>query len=167
MKDLSTIETQLSRILGFFPRVETRIATVFAIDMALLVVSALNLGPGDLKLWYVTVPAVFTLLAVLLSSLFLYQANFPKVEGGEGSLTYFAAIRKRTEANYIREYLACDEEQYRLDLLGQVWRNSEILCDKYVKVKHATITTAVALVPFIIFVAATAIEHGRIPIFKS
>ena len=41
-----------------------------------------------------------------------------------------------------------DEGTYAKDLLGQAWRNSEILVDKFIHLKRAFIFMAVSLVPW-------------------
>jgi hypothetical protein len=48
-------------------------------------------------------------------------------------------IAKRTESAYVKETRAVNEEQFADDVLGQVWRNSEILAAKFDGVKHATL----------------------------
>lgn len=164
MKEIATIESQLDRILGFFPRVEARINGLFGVNTLILAVCALNISVDDLKLWYVTVPGTVAVLALIMSYVFLFRANFPDVRGGAGSLIYFAEIQKRTELRYLDEVLSCTVDNLRKDMIGQIWRNSQILCDKYIFVRKAIISTTVALVPLFIFLAATASLHVRIPI---
>lgn len=166
MKDIDVIQNQLDRVLGFFPRVEGRISTLFGANTLILAIAALNLSAGDLRLWYVVMPALILISALLVSYFHLYKANFPDVTGGEGSLVFFKEVQKRTEANYLANFLACSEDDYQKDLLGQVWRNSCILCDKYERVKHAIKATAFSIIPFIIFLAVTGTLHGRIPVLQ-
>ncbi len=163
MKDIDIIQRQLDRVLGFFPRVEARIATLFGVNTLILIIAALNLSAGDLRLWYVTVPVSALLIGLLVSYYHLFRANFPDDNGGEKSLVFFKEIQKRTEANYIAEFLDCSEASLRNDLLGQIWRNSCIVCEKYQRVKLA-ITTAISVVPFIVFLVITGNIHSRIPI---
>ncbi len=166
MNDIETIERQLDRLLGFFPRIEARINALFGVNTVILAVGALNVSTPDLKLWFVTVPGFFAVAGLLVSYVFLYRANFPDVKGGQGSLVYFVEIQNRTEVNYRSELFDCSEERFREDLVGQVWRNSQILCKKYVSVKIAIIATALSLLPFFIFLAVTASIHVRLPIFN-
>lgn len=166
MKDLTVIEAQLTRTLSFFPRVDTKVAGLFTVNSAILTVSALNVEAGDLKQWYIAIPGVFLLLGLISSYTFLYRGNFPQLEGGQGSLVYFGEIQKRTELNYLAEYEAVSDDGYRADLLGQVWRNSVILCDKYKAVAMAIRCTLATLVPFTVFLVMTAIEHTRLPLIK-
>ncbi|HEX8513674.1 MAG TPA: Pycsar system effector family protein [Allosphingosinicella sp.] len=166
MKEIDVIQRQLDRVLNFFPRVEARINGLFGVNTLMFALTALNVSVADLRLWYVTVPGAAVLAGLVTSYAFLFKANFPEERGGEGSLIYFKRIRERTEATYLSELLACSDEEFRKDLIGQIWRNSDILCLKFGWVKKAIIATALSLVPFIIFLATTAAIHDRIPVFK-
>lgn len=167
MKDLQVIASQLDRVLGFFPRVDTKAAGLFTVNSAMLTIAALNVRPDDLKLWYVGLPMALTIAGLIASYVFLYRSNFPNTGGGEGSLIHFVQVQKRTEANYLEEYLSADEERYRRDMLGQVWRNSQILCGKYNDVAKALRFTGVALIPFCILLSATSYLHAAVPLMKS
>src|SRR5690606_33339647 len=162
MNDMDPIQRQLDRVLGFFPRVEARINALFGVNTLILAVSALNISLPDLAFWYVSVPGALLLAGLVTSYVFLFNANFPDTRGGQGSLVYFAEIRKRTEAGYLNDLAACSDAQFRDDLVGQIWRNSDILCCKYEAVKKAIIATALSIIPFVCFLAATATIHGRI-----
>jgi hypothetical protein len=166
MQDMNLIEQQLTRTLSFFPRVEGRITALATVNTALLALAALNVSAGDLVNCVVVMSGALMVVALLCSYAYLYRANFPDVRGDLSSLVYFAAVEKRTEQAYTAEHLACPEEQYRRDLLGQVWRNSQILCSKYTDVRRATVSTALALVPFLTFLVTTSLLHSRIPVLK-
>lgn len=164
MKDIDLIQCQLDRVLGFFPRVEARINALFGANTLILIIAALNVAAEDLRLWYVTIPGSLLLIGLLVSYYHLFRANFPDDHGGEKSLIFFKEIQKRTEANYIAEFLDCSEATLRNDLLGQVWRNSCIVCQKYQRVKLAIIATALSIAPFVIFLVVTGTIHARIPL---
>lgn len=164
MKDIDIIQRQLDRVLGFFPRVEARINALFGVNTLILIIAALNVAAGDLRLWYVTMPGSLLLIGLLVSYYHLFRANFPDDNGGEKSLIFFKEIQKRTEANYIAEFLDCSETTFRNDLLGQVWRNSCIVCQKYQRVKLAIIATAFSIAPFVMFLVITSTIHARIPL---
>lgn len=163
MKDLDIIQRQLDRILGFFPRVEARINALFGANTLILIVAALNVSAGDLQLWYVTIPGLLLLVGLLVSYYQLFCANFPDDNGGEKSLVFFKEIQKRTEANYVAEFLESSEATFRNDLLGQIWRNSCIVCEKYRRVKLAIIATAISIAPLAAFLIITGTIHSRIP----
>ena len=166
MNDIDIIQRQLDRVLAFFPRVEARINALFGANTLILAIGALNVSAPDLKLLFVTLPAILAIAGLLASYVFLYRANFPDVKGGQGSLVHFAEIEKRSEEDYHSELLACSDERFREDLVGQIWRNSQILCSKYVFVRKAIIATTLSLLPFLIFLAVTASIYARLPIFS-
>lgn len=166
MNDIDVIQRQLDRVLGFFPRVDARINGLFGVNTVILAIGGLNVATPDLDLWFVSVPGVFAMAGLMVSYALLYRANFPDVNGGQGSLVYFAEIQKRTEANYVAELATCSSDRFREDLVAQIWRNSEILCAKYAFVRYAIVATTLSLLPFFIFLAATASIHARVPIFN-
>ncbi len=151
---------QLDRILSFFLRVEAKASFLFAMDTGLLALLALNIGVGDAKIWFLALPASIAFLLLMGSLYFVYQCTFPHLKGGTGSLIYFREIAQRTEAKFIEEFLAQDEEAHTQDLLGQVWRNSEILKLKFDSMKTAFVLTALSLIPWTIFLIAAAIVHS-------
>lgn len=103
----------------------------------------------------------FLIIGLIASFTFLYKCNFPELEGGQGSLVYFAAIKGRTESTYKAEFEAVSDADYRADMLGQIWRNSHVLADKYKAIAMAIRLTLATLVPFTVFLVMTAIEHSR------
>lgn len=166
MKEVELIERQLDRILSFFPRVEARINGLFAFNSIIVTLIAVNLTASDFAIWYVMIPAIVTSVALSFSYYFLFKANFPDTNGGEGNLVFFGAIKKQSEADYRDALLASTEAEYRNDVIGQIWRNSQILCAKYEGVKYAIIATALSIAPFLWFLVATGVTHGRIPLLK-
>ena len=81
--------------------------------------------------------ASLALALIALSLLLLYQASFPRLAGGRRSLLYFREIAQRKETTFIAEFCEQSEEAYLKDLLAQVWRNSEILNQKYDYIKYS------------------------------
>lgn len=160
------MEGQLDRVLGFFSRVDAKASGLFAVNSAMLTIAVLNVEIRDMQLWYVGMPATVTLTLLVASYFFLYRCNFPELNGGGRSLIYFAEIQKRTEADYIADYEAADDQVYRRDLLGQIWRNSQIICAKYKAVAAATRLTLAAFIPFIALLAATSFVHSAMPVLK-
>ena len=159
-------ERQLDRVLSFFPRVDAKGSFLFALDTGLLALLALNLQPEDFRVWFLIVPAISVLLIVGTSLYFLYRCSFPWLKGGADSLIYFREIAKRTEAKFIDEFIAQTDNAHTRDLLGQVWRNSEILKMKYDAIKISFVLSALALIPWTIFLALAAVAHSGGLIFK-
>jgi hypothetical protein len=140
--------------------VETKVSFLLAMNFGLLAILALNLQIVDFFLWYLIIPAVSAVMLTAASVYFIYRSTFPQLKGGENSLIYFREIAKKTEAGFIAEVLAQDDEQYARDLLGQVWRNSEILKLKFDAMKIAFILSTLALVPWLLFLGEAALLHS-------
>lgn len=139
----------LSRVLGFFPRVDTVSSLILAIDIGALALLASNAPPiKDMDGW-----ALLALLAVILigfSLYHLYRGAFPRLDGGPLSLIYFREIAARKEEEFTKAFKEQNEEFYLNDLLNQIWRNSEILTQKFTHLNHAFTFLALSIVPWII-----------------
>lgn len=151
---------QLDRVLGFFPRVDTKASFVFAMNTGMLALLAVNIHATDFCRWFVAIPAIFTVLLLGASLYFVYRCSFPHLAGGMASLVYFREIGRRAEAKFIEEFLAQTDEDHVRDLLGQAWRNSEILKIKFDSIKIAFVLTAIALLPWILFLGGAALVHS-------
>jgi len=73
---------------------------------------------------------------------------------------YFREIASRTEHRFIEQFKEQTDEHRVNDILGQVWRNSEILRAKFEALKAAFTLLAIAIVPWIISLALFA-AHGN------
>jgi hypothetical protein len=145
---------QLNRVLGFFPRVDAKISVLLSVEIAMLAILASKAPLKELR-WN-SLPAVVAILGlafVALSLIFLYQASFPRLVGGQQSLLYFRGIVRRKEADFIDEFSTQSEEAYINDILSQIWRNSEILKQKYDYLKYSFIALICALPPWLIALA--------------
>ena len=159
---LGTIQNQLDRTLGFFGRIEQKSSLVFASNIGLLAISMINLDYGDISVWYVSAPLFLALVIIASSFSTLYMAAYPSLSGGSGSLFYFNEIGRMTERRYVDQFLAASEEDLENDLLGQIWRNSQILREKYAFVKRAFQLTLISMLPLIIFLFSSSYLHSRV-----
>jgi len=155
---------QLDRVLGFFPRVDSKISALFAVDTGMLALLAMNAQAADFGSWYIVALNAISVLLLGTSIVFLYRASFPQMKGGSGSLVYFREIGKLTEANYIGAMSAYDDERLARDLMGQVWRNSEILTEKFEALKHAFWAAGAALLPWLGALTAASLNHAALAI---
>ena len=165
MKTLQRIDAardQLNRTLTFFPRVDGKASVVLGVDTGLLAVLVTRALPYG-QLGWVWVPLGLTLFLLAVSFWHLYQEASPSLEGGQESLLYFREIAKNTEAKYIDGWMEISEEEYVNDLLGQVWRNSEILKAKFDHLKYAFHFLALSLIPW----AATLVMLSARPAVTS
>ena len=136
-------------VLGFFARVDTKASAVLAINTGMLAVLASNASPVINMSLLSGVLAGITAAMVGGSLWFLYRVAFPVLHVGHKSLIYFREIAKRTEAVFIEEFLRQDDAARTKDLLGQVWRNSEILKLKFDSLRWAFILMALAIIPWV------------------
>lgn len=157
LENLVSARDQLNRTLTFFPRVDTKASVVFAVDTSLLAVLATRAFPLAHLRWEL-IPVGVTLVLLTISFWHLYKEAFPALDGGQESLLYFREIAKRTEGKYVDAWLRMTEEDYLKDLLGQVWRNSEILRQKFDHMKSAFIALALAIVPWMISLALLSLK---------
>lgn len=146
----------LDLILSFFPRVESQIALLLGVNVAMIGYLGSKLPPPSrwrsMEPW---IAIVLTIAAIAFLAIFiaLYRAAFPSLEGGQRSLVYFREIATRTESGFLSEYRALEDDAFLRDLAGQIWRNSEILRAKYDRVKLAYQAFAVALPAWVASVA--------------
>lgn len=164
---LELAERQLDRIQAFHPRIDAKVAAVAAWLLVEIGVVAANTKLEDLKLSVVWIPLAAFMLCSAVSGTALWKCLFPDQRGGASSLIYFARIAARTEANYIRECHAATDASLLDDFLGQIWRNSEIVCDKYRRVSRAIKFATYSLGAMLIQVVAVSFVHNTLPILKS
>lgn len=155
---LSVAKDQLNLVLSFFSRVDAKASVLLAVDTAMAGYLASHLPSlNSVPSWRLLVPFLsYVLIAVSYWN--LYKGAFPNLVGGHQSLVYFREIAKRTESKFIEEFTAQSETDYTKELLGQAWRNSVILVEKFDHMKRAFIFTALAVLPWIISLAQSAMS---------
>jgi hypothetical protein len=166
MSTKDNAEKLLNLVLGFFPRADAKASFLFALDSGLLGFLAINVRPEDFRTWFLILPGATAVLTIAAGLWFVFHCSFPALRGGTDSLIYFREIARRTEATFVHEFTKRNDEDHTRDLLGQVWRNSEILTAKYDAIKIAFILTGVALLPWTLFLALAAVVHSGGLIFK-
>jgi len=130
----------------------------------MLALLATNLKVEDLKIWWIAVPALFSLIAISFGLWCLYHCTFPRLDGGANSMIYFQEIAKRPEVNFVQEFTRLDHEEFTREILSQVWRNSEIVSQKFRWVRSAYHWTLIAMLPWFVFLCMASISHGQLPI---
>jgi hypothetical protein len=165
MDRLALAERQLDRMQSFFPRIDAKVTAVAAWLSVELAIAALNTKLGDLRVAYVWVPFAAYVLASAFSASRIWQCVFPDQKGGQGSLIYFGAIAGRTEGGFRREFNAATEAELLDDVIGQVWRNAEIVCAKYSAVQSSVRYATISLGALIATLVATSLQHHALPSF--
>lgn len=163
--DCDVAERQLDRVLGFFPRIDTKASALFAISSAELAVAAVNMQLDDFKSWYIAIPASGFFLLVAVVFVLLYKCAYPHLDGGTNSLIYFREIAKLTEADYVRRYTSYVHSERLNDLSGQIWRNAQIASLKFQYLKWGTIALMLSLIPWTALLLATSLTHWKAPTF--
>jgi hypothetical protein len=151
----------LTRILGFFPRVDVLSSVILAIDISLLAVLAANTPALRSISRFQIVMAILFILVIGISLYNLYKCAFPRLECEEKSLIYFQEIARLEQLEFAREFLGQTEKDYLHDLIKQVWRNSEILQLKFRHLKFAFRFLVLALIPWIISLLIFASENKQ------
>lgn len=158
---LPICQSQLTLVLSFFPRVDSLSSVLLAINTGMLAVLGAT-TPFPTKLEWLTLAIVLAFLFIALSLWHLYKGAFPRLEGGEKSLVYFREIAGRTESGFLSEFMKQDESAYVNDLLGQIWRNSQILTEKFNHLKKAFVCLALAVAPWALALLLNASVNGSI-----
>jgi hypothetical protein len=151
---------QLNLVLSFFSRVDTKLSVVLALDTGMLAVLGTDSPPLKAYSWPMLVAVAITVALLAVSIVFLYRGGFPTLKGGQASLIYFREVAKRTEHKFIEEFKAQTDEQHVNDMLGQAWRNSEILTIKFDSLKAAFTLLALAIIPWIVSLVVFATYNG-------
>jgi hypothetical protein len=152
----SVAKDQLNLVLSFFSRVDAKASVVLGVDTAMAGYLAGRMPSlKTMPYWQTLIPLVAFLL--LGNSIWqLYKGAFPNLTGGNSSLIYFREVARRTEAKFIDEFIAQDETAHVKDLLGQAWRNSEILVEKFNHLRLAFVFMALAVFPWTVSLAIFA-----------
>jgi hypothetical protein len=161
---LKDARDQLNLILSFFPRVDAKLSAVLALDTGMLAALSSSLPAfGKMTVWMAVATALAT-GSLIVSYVYLYRGGFPDVKGGHASVIYFKEIAKSTEVKFIAEYCQQTSESLRQDVLGQVWRNSEILTEKFRCLKLAFICMAIGALPWALSLAIFALDRANLRI---
>lgn len=142
----------LKRVLSFFSRVDTKSSIVLGADIGMLGYLA-SKAPTRANCDYWMLFALVPACLISASLFYLYRCSIPELGGGEGSLQYFREIASRTEVRFIEEFVSQSPEDAVKDVLGQVWRNSQIVSSKLCCLHRAYALCAWSVVPWATAVA--------------
>jgi hypothetical protein len=155
---IDAAKDQLARTLSFFSRVDAKASVILAVDTGMLGILVANAPPVRTFDWSLLIVLLPTIL-LAISYWHLYKEAFPSLDGGHDSLIYFREIAKRTESQFIGAFQNQTEDFYLADLLSQVWRNSEILRNKFDHIRRAIDFMALAVLPWLIALAMLASKN--------
>jgi Family of unknown function (DUF5706) len=153
-QQLEIAKNQLNIVLSFFPRVDAQASVILAINTAMIATltsNAPNLKSFECYMLFSLLPA---LSLISLSICNLYFLAYPRLKGPtEKSVIYFAQISENSLDEYQTMFFGLTEEEYIKDLLGQIWRNAEILNKKYKHLSLAFNFLVAALIPWMVSLA--------------
>jgi hypothetical protein len=156
---LEKAKFSLNLVLSFFSRVETKSSVVLAINTAMLAVLASNLPSPDKFEIQMNIGVVAAVL-IARSYWCLFRAGFPILEGGTTSLIYFREIAGRKESRFIEDFTEQTDDEHLTDILRQVYRNSEILAQKFDYLKRAFVAMLWAIIPWVITLALFVVRNN-------
>lgn len=162
-KDIEVAFRQLELVLSFFPRLESKSTAVFSVNIGVIIVMFANITFSDISRWQVTVPLIIGILCNTNSLYKIFQASYPQTKGGMESSIYYAQIARMTEFNFIEKIKKRTNQDLYSDLLGQVWRNSEILDKKTSIISKAYFWTTISIIPWSIFIVVSSVINMKIP----
>ena len=161
--NLPTISAQLDRTLTFFERVESKSSLLFASNLGILTLMLYNINYNDITTWFVVVPVILACALIAFSLGHLFIASYPDTKGGQSSVFYFKSVAGSTEQNFIESFRSKSDSELEKDMLGQVWRNSQILDSKFSHIEKAYRLSLLSVLPWIAFLIASSVVNGRTP----
>jgi len=147
---IKIIEKCLSRLLSWISSAETKIATFFAIDTAMLGVLAALASRCEKWKTLNSCSTISAGILLLFSLLFLAIATFPRLKGPKNSILYFGGIAKKCIEQYKTEACDLENNQYLDDLIFQCHRNAEIAMKKFIWIRRSAIALFITIIPWLI-----------------
>lgn len=144
---LETAERQFERIQSFFPRIDSKVSSIFAIASGqVAVVSFISLK--NLHVWWMLVPSCLFLIGIGWTVYNLYRCTFPTLKRSPDSLVYFREIIELEREEFVERYTSVSEEELKRDFARQTWHTSLIAATKFAYLKHATMAAMLSLIPW-------------------
>ncbi|MGM1051828.1 MAG: Pycsar system effector family protein [Pseudomonadota bacterium] len=129
----------LSLQLDWIRNADAKVSPIFAIDVAMLGVSAaLAKTITSWTIWAAVAGAISSLL-LLSSILMLAFVSFPRIEGPKGSNIFFGGIAQQDLTKFADNLANSTDEDSQRDFANQIHRNAEIASSKYSFLKLAFI----------------------------
>jgi hypothetical protein len=144
---LEAAERQVDRIQTFFPRIDSKVSSIFAIASGEMAVASF-VSLKNLHAWWMLVPGSLFLLAIGWTVYNLYRCTFPTLKRSPDSLIYFNEIISMGREKYVERYTSATEEELKRDFARQTWQTSAIASKKFTYLKQATGAAMLSLIPW-------------------
>lgn len=154
---LEATERQFDRIQAFFPRIDSKVSSIFAIASGEMAVASF-ISLKNLHAWWMLVPGSLFLLAVGWTVYNLYRCTFPTLKRSPDSLIYFNEIIELKREDYVQRFTTASEEELKRDFARQTWHTSLIAAKKFAYLKQATMAAMVSLIPWAALLIASTFD---------
>jgi hypothetical protein len=144
---LEATERQFDRIQAFFPRIDSKVSSIFAIASGELAVASF-MSLKNLHFWWMLLPGSLFLAAIAWTVYNLYRCTFPSLGRSADSLIYFNEIKQLKRDVFVERFLSASEEDLKRDFVLQTWQTSVIAAKKFAYLKQATLAAMLSLIPW-------------------
>jgi hypothetical protein len=146
----------LERNLAWASAAEVKVGVIVAIDTGML--GSLAGAFGGLYPYQRT-PCIysFAIAATVLLGIAIACAAgavLPRVEGPASSFIFFGKIVKDPAPDYADKVRSASDRHVLDDCLAQIYRNAEIVCQKFIWVRRAMACSFAGVVPWVVAVAS-------------
>lgn len=149
---------QLTLVLSFFARIDTKLSVVLGLDLGMLTLLATKAPSLDKFTAFQTAATSVCLFPIALSLYHLYLGSFPHLRGGTGSMVYFRTIAGMTETEFVSGYRAMTLSAIADHVLEQAWRNSKILASKFDSLSRGYHWFLIAIAPWLAAIASCSMK---------
>ncbi|MEO0772995.1 MAG: Pycsar system effector family protein [Pseudomonadota bacterium] len=147
---MGALEKSLERQIGFVRAAESRVA--FLMSALTLSLGVWIAGFHAVEIGVASVIIGCLALILLICSFYnLWLSLYPNMRGPKNSLIYFGGITDRPLEDFYTCMMDVSEEDYRADLVEQIYVNAEIAKKKFKQAKLAMFFWFGSLVPLTIF----------------
>jgi hypothetical protein len=152
---LEATERQFDRIQAFFPRIDSKVSSIFAIASGEIAVASF-ISLKNLHAWWMLLPGALFLGTLSWTVYNLYRCTFPTLKKSPDSLIYFNEIIELDREEFVERFTTAKEEELRRDFARQTWHTSLIASKKFAYLKQATMGAMLSLIPWAALLIASA-----------
>jgi hypothetical protein len=154
---LEAIERQFDRVQTFFPRIDSKVSSIFAIASGEMAVASF-VSLKNLHAWWILLPGSLFLAAIGWSVYNLYRCTFPTLKRSPDSLIYFNEIIELDCEVFVERFAAASEDELKRDFARQTWQTSLIASEKFAYLKQATLAAMLSLAPWACLLIASTFD---------
>lgn len=143
-------DASLTRLLSFFPRVDTKFSVILAIALAIVASLGNMVAKVECLGWSLALSLGLSGLLIVGCLWQIYKGTFPDLEGPKDSVIYFSAIADLKLEKFQGLMNNLTPSNYHRDLVNQCHRNSQILKYKFDRLKSSYQLLLWTLIPYLI-----------------